>query len=163
MAKRRATRTHRKHVETELASLERQLMQALQERLDKARSASAHGAVEFMDMVADSEIDDLAARIVDSDSAKIVEIEDALTMLREGRYGICQDCGRRIAKRRLEAKPFATRCIQCKMRQERQARPRGLFVPHEAEVDIDLGGRETEEETVAFDELFRDVNSSELF
>lgn len=36
-----------------------------------------------------------------------------LVAIREGRYGICQDCDEPIDKQRLEALPQATRCIGC--------------------------------------------------
>ena len=31
----------------------------------------------------------------------------------QGAYGVCEDCGRRIAEERLEALPDATRCVAC--------------------------------------------------
>jgi RNA polymerase-binding transcription factor DksA len=31
----------------------------------------------------------------------------------EGAYGVCEDCGRKIAQERLEALPDATRCLAC--------------------------------------------------
>ena len=31
----------------------------------------------------------------------------------QGAYGICEDCGRKIADERLEALPDATRCVAC--------------------------------------------------
>lgn len=48
-------------------------------------------------------------------------IEEALSRIDEGSYGICTDCGQRIPARRLEALPFAVRCV------EDQARVEGRF------------------------------------
>lgn len=48
-------------------------------------------------------------------------IEEALNSIEEGSYGICTDCGQRIPARRLEALPFAVRCV------EDQARVEGRF------------------------------------
>jgi len=167
MAKKRQKTAKRKRysqrLATELTSLERDLMRALQERLERARSVSAHDAVEFMDMVTDSEIDDLAARLAESDAGKIEEIEEALRLLREGEYGKCQICGRTIAKKRLDARPFATQCINCKRRVERAATGGGGDLSRETEVDVDVGGREREENDVAFDELFRDVKTGDVY
>ncbi len=43
----------------------------------------------------------------------IKRIQDALARLRSGSYGVCIDCGRGIAKKRLEAIPESERCIRC--------------------------------------------------
>jgi len=48
-------------------------------------------------------------------------IEEALNRIEEGFYGICAACGQRIPARRLEALPFAVRCV------EDQARVEGRF------------------------------------
>jgi len=45
------------------------------------------------------------------------QIQDALTRIAEETYGTCQDCGRPISAKRLEALPWATRCIQCQDQQ----------------------------------------------
>lgn len=41
------------------------------------------------------------------------EIERALGRLRRGDYGSCQECGEKIALKRLQAMPTATTCVQC--------------------------------------------------
>jgi DnaK suppressor protein len=47
----------------------------------------------------------------------------ALARLEAGDYGTCIDCGEAIPVARLQAQPFAVRCIGC---QERLERARGL-------------------------------------
>jgi RNA polymerase-binding transcription factor DksA len=46
------------------------------------------------------------------------QIQDALRRKAEGRYGICEECGRPISKQRLEARPEATLCIDCQKQRE---------------------------------------------
>ncbi len=41
------------------------------------------------------------------------EIRAARERVASGTYGICETCGRPIAEARLEARPFARRCIGC--------------------------------------------------
>jgi DnaK suppressor protein len=47
------------------------------------------------------------------------EIDAALERIDTGTYGICASCGRPIAPERLEALPYATKCIECKRQEER--------------------------------------------
>jgi DnaK suppressor protein len=49
----------------------------------------------------------------------LAAIEDALSRIEEGTFGTCVRCGRAIAEERLEAIPYATRCIDCKRLEER--------------------------------------------
>ncbi len=49
-------------------------------------------------------------------SQMVQEIETALGHMREGTYGTCTDCGRRIDAIRLRAVSFADRCRTCRER-----------------------------------------------
>lgn len=48
-----------------------------------------------------------------STRAEAVAIRAALTRIDEGVYGICTSCGERIGEARLQALPFAERCVEC--------------------------------------------------
>lgn len=50
----------------------------------------------------------------DREREKIRNIEEALTRLEEGEYGICEDCEEEIPLGRLKAMPFARLCVKCK-------------------------------------------------
>jgi DnaK suppressor protein len=41
------------------------------------------------------------------------EVEEALTRVREGSYGICQECEEPISPKRLQALPWAKFCVRC--------------------------------------------------
>jgi DnaK suppressor protein len=40
-------------------------------------------------------------------------IEQALSRIEKGEYGLCIDCGEAISNKRLEHYPYAARCIVC--------------------------------------------------
>ncbi len=46
-------------------------------------------------------------------------IDEALQRIEAGTYGTCGRCGKPIAEERLEAIPYANRCIDCKRLEER--------------------------------------------
>jgi len=56
----------------------------------------------------------LELRARDRERKLIKKIEDALQQLDEGHYGFCNSCGVEIGIRRLEARPTANLCIDCK-------------------------------------------------
>ena len=51
------------------------------------------------------------------------EVDRALERLEAGTYGICDRCGQPIAPERLDARPFATLCVNCQSQVDRQRRP----------------------------------------
>jgi len=56
----------------------------------------------------------LELRTRDRERKLISKIEESITMLDSGDYGFCEICGIEIGIRRLEARPTATQCIDCK-------------------------------------------------
>ncbi len=50
--------------------------------------------------------------------AEAEQIREAQRRKDEGSYGICEECGRKISKARLEARPEATLCIDCQRKRE---------------------------------------------
>jgi RNA polymerase-binding protein DksA len=50
----------------------------------------------------------------------LAEIDAALKRIEDGTYGICTSCGKAIPEERLEARPWATLCIDCKRERERR-------------------------------------------
>ena len=57
-------------------------------------------------------------------------IDDAFTRLREGTYGLCDDCGNEIPIERLRVLPFVSRCVRC---QEHADRIKKIEQSHETE------------------------------
>ena len=51
--------------------------------------------------------------------------EQALARIKQGDYGYCEVCGAEIGIRRLEARPTATLCIDCKTIDEIRERQTG--------------------------------------
>ncbi len=57
---------------------------------------------------------------------KLMEkINEALARIKGGIYGVCQECGGKISVKRLEARPVAELCIECKTLQEQQEKEQG--------------------------------------
>ncbi|WP_043750411.1 RNA polymerase-binding protein DksA [Imhoffiella purpurea] len=67
----------------------------------------------------------LELRTRDRERKLIKKIDEALGRLDEHDYGYCEACGVEIGIRRLEARPTATLCIDCKTLDEIREKQRG--------------------------------------
>lgn len=76
------------------------------------------------------------------------KIDKALAKIEAGDYGVCENCGEDISHGRLEARPVAQLCIDCKTEQEQNERRYGEHEGEE-EDDWDGGGSSTE----SFDDM----------
>ena len=56
----------------------------------------------------------LELRTRDRERKLVKKIDESISMLNAGDYGFCETCGIEIAIKRLEARPTATQCIDCK-------------------------------------------------
>lgn len=64
-------------------------------------------------------------RIRDRERKLMNKVEEALARIDEGEYGVCDSCGEDIAIKRLEARPVAKYCIECKTKQEQREKAQG--------------------------------------
>ena len=71
-----------------------------------------------VDRAAQEEGFNLELRTRDRERKLIKKIEQSLDLISGGDYGYCEDCGVEIGVRRLEARPTAMKCIDCKTFQE---------------------------------------------
>ncbi len=55
---------------------------------------------------------------LDAHRKLLINIDEALRKIREGTYGICEDCGEEISEKRLGVMPTATLCISCQENKE---------------------------------------------
>jgi RNA polymerase-binding protein DksA len=56
--------------------------------------------------------------ILEQDVETLRDINDALTRIQDGSFGLCEECEKPIARARLKALPYARLCVDCKMKEE---------------------------------------------
>ncbi|MGI6657664.1 MAG: RNA polymerase-binding protein DksA [Desulfobulbus sp.] len=66
-----------------------------------------------------------ALRIRGRERKLVEKIDEALGRIDNGTYGVCAGCGQDISVKRLQARPVAEFCIDCKTRQEQREREQG--------------------------------------
>ncbi len=72
------------------------------------------------DLVDEANLDteaDLQIQVRQTDVRLLRAIEEALTRIRRGTFGICEVCRRPISRARLEAVPWTRHCLDCKERE----------------------------------------------
>ncbi|HSB80939.1 MAG TPA: TraR/DksA family transcriptional regulator [Candidatus Methylomirabilis sp.] len=96
----------------------------------RERRRLSRGAVIVQDMNPDpldvaSELEEEQVWLTVLDQSREVQgqIDEAMRLLAEGRYGQCIDCGEPIPSPRLRALPFALRCLPCQERYEARRIP----------------------------------------
>ena len=80
---------------------------------------------DFMDQAAMETDRSFRLRMRDREKKLMLKINQALTRIEEGTYGICEICGGEISIKRLKARPVTTCCIGCKNRMEAMERAVG--------------------------------------
>jgi DnaK suppressor protein len=61
---------------------------------------------------------DTGLALADIQRRQLTQMDETLSRLEEGSYGICDDCGEEIDENRLRVSPYATRCVVCQTRRE---------------------------------------------
>ncbi|MFQ5882833.1 MAG: TraR/DksA family transcriptional regulator [Candidatus Methylomirabilales bacterium] len=110
----------------------RKEQQALRTRLKR----TAHGPTNGFSQLGERETDGIGdtldrvqQEILEQQESKVYELlvtraralDRAWKNLQRGSYGICQVCGQRIPRRRLDVVPHAVRCLSCQEKAEQAA------------------------------------------
>jgi DnaK suppressor protein len=66
--------------------------------------------------LSDRQTNDILVHLLDQNRE---QVEHALERVREGAYGVCESCGRRIPADRMRYQPAATRCVECQSHWDR--------------------------------------------
>ena len=86
---------------------------------------SAEIPADISDQATQEETFALKLRTRDRESKLLKKIEESIELIDNKEYGYCNECGEEIGIRRLEARPTATLCIDCKTLDEVRERQRG--------------------------------------
>ena len=113
-----------------IAQMKEALQNQKKELIENLISTSAdfRAIVEGMDPkdFADIASDDIDRKMIEAVGAqelkKLKAIENAITRIQQGKYGLCMKCNKKIPEERLRALPNAVMCIECKNDEERRNR-----------------------------------------
>ena len=90
-------------------------------RRSKASTESAAQDIgDILDSVSEERTRELDLILTDREKRKLAQIDDAIDRIEENTYGLCEECGIKIPKARLKVLPFATYCVECQEKNERE-------------------------------------------
>jgi DnaK suppressor protein len=121
------TEAPKEHARQEL--LRRLLIQKREEIVKEAKEEIAKYTKGEANQLAETALDDgdwsvidlsqdINLRRLETHRESLLGIDEALMKLREGSYGICEDCGGEISAERLNVMPFAIYCKDCREKRE---------------------------------------------
>ncbi|MFM8952040.1 MAG: TraR/DksA family transcriptional regulator [Planctomycetaceae bacterium] len=91
---------------------------ALRKTRSEASGDLSSMPIHMADIGSDAFEQEFTLTLMASEEGTLEQIEHALDRIRAKTYGTCEDCNGVIAKKRLEAIPFASLCIRCAEKQE---------------------------------------------
>jgi len=113
--------------EQRLENIRKRLIGMREDLLAEVRSKNAEaanlkdeGVADIADLGLTDSLGELLHLLSDSKREEIMNIDEALERLRQGRFGQCLGCGETIDLERLELRPYTRYCIECKTKLEKE-------------------------------------------
>ena len=107
------------HFKAMLLAWKKELMEEVDKTVTHMKD-DAHNFADPSDRASQEEEFALELRTRDRERKLIKKIDSTMKLMDNDEYGFCETCGIEIGIRRLEARPTATQCIDCKELQERK-------------------------------------------
>jgi DnaK suppressor protein len=100
-----------------LVSRRTALRKALAGELADLRNSQVESG-DSADVAFDSGSDEISTQLVELEARELNQIERALARIKQGTYGVCESCQKKIPVARLNALPYSTTCIECQREME---------------------------------------------
>jgi len=107
---------HRKrmaYLRGKLLERRRRLLSEIEQEIRVGANRDHSEPADVVDMATNSSHQEIILRIAEMSSGEVVRIDHALNKMKDGTYGICEICGRRIPAARLKVMPTASMCVSC--------------------------------------------------
>ena len=95
-----------------------ELRKRLGGELEDLRNFKSLETGDAADLAFDSGSEEVSSQIAELESRELHQIERSLVRLKQGTYGVCEGCAKKIPVDRLNALPFSTTCINCQREME---------------------------------------------
>lgn len=101
-----------------LLTMRGQILNKSKKLKEDSYALGTDGIQDMADAASTSYNVDILMSISDNDLILLKDIDNSLDKIKNGTYGICEECEEKISEKRLEANPVARYCITCKRMME---------------------------------------------
>src|SRR5687768_16142680 len=95
------------------------LRQTLSRDIADLKSGTGIDYGDVAEVALDDTFELVSSQLAESESRELAQIELALERIKRGSYGECRGCGQDIPVARLQALPYAARCVKCEREAEK--------------------------------------------
>ncbi len=106
-------------IKQKLLDMQKSILADLESDRDRSKTAISGDIGDDIDYANEDRNRELYQLLCERDQIKLEQIREALDAIEDKTYGVCEDCGAKIGKKRLIALPFTKLCIECKNEEER--------------------------------------------
>lgn len=106
-----------------LLELRADIMNEVHHNAEFSNEIGTDGVQDIGDISANTYTRQILLSLNDGQRTILQEIDEALDRIKDGEYGICIECGDAIGKKRLEVRPQAKYCVDCKTEIEKGEQP----------------------------------------
>jgi DnaK suppressor protein len=108
-----------KSIIKKLEKMKKEILSEMRQNVDLIRDDLQPEIGDSYDSASKERDRELNLLLMGREKEKLNMIDEALTRIEEGTYGICEECGEAIPLKRLLALPFTQLCIECKNEMEK--------------------------------------------
>jgi DnaK suppressor protein len=114
------TKSEKEQLQVVLDAARKRLAKVGQNALNYSMNHERNIGRDSIDESMEEELFSTEMRLHDREKYLLAKIERQIVRLADGSIDICEDCGEKIAFKRLMARPVTTLCIDCKEQNERE-------------------------------------------
>ena len=107
---RRSLLALKKRLGSDLSELEEESMRPVG---GEASGSLSNVPVHPADLASDTYEEEVELDLLENEHEILKEVNDALTRIEEGTFGICEECRQEISRERLQVLPYARYCLRC--------------------------------------------------
>lgn len=118
------TKRFKQNIRNILDATEEEIVSTIEECREEYRALTNSDCVELGDRAANSKYLDELGSVMEHYELRLARTRSAKKRLENGHFGLCVECGGKIAENRLLARPDTLFCYDCASNRERRSRYR---------------------------------------
>lgn len=106
------------HLKNLLNSMKQKLTEGVEKCLQESKDEVKGGVPDINDDATRTYNRQVLLNLSEKERGQLESVDEAFQKIKDGRYGICEECDEHIPIKRLELVPYAKLCVECKSKRE---------------------------------------------